>query len=240
MESVVFDGVVLTDRWTVLSTRGVASQNVQTVEVPGRDGCTARGMTYGCPPVVLVFIVDPTDRAGVLEARRELTALLSVREPKRLEFGCDDGLYYMAMPSGDVNWTQFVHTGKLEVPFLVPSPAMYGAVREAVVPSGGSVTVEVGGTYPTAPKLAADAAVRGSGNVWGVRLDDGDFVHVATGNSSARRVYVDCEARTANVNGSATVPTLDSDWLELVPGEHVLRNDQGTGACTVTWQERWL
>ena len=34
--------------------------------------------------------------------------------------------------------------------------------------------------------------------------------------------------------------TTDSDWLVLEPGTHTLAIDNGTGAATVTFVERWL
>jgi predicted phage tail component-like protein len=242
VESVCFDGVELTDFFTVLSNRGAAPVNVTTETVPGRDGVVPRGATLGCPQVSLKIICDPSDAGTLHEQRRRLASLLSARSARRLQFGNDGGLWYMAQPSGELDWSQFFRTGVLRVGFLVPSPAMYGKEVSVTVPSGGSVEFEVGGTYPTRPTIDAASAVRSSGTdgVWGVRLDGGDFVQVATGSSSACMVEVDCEARTCRVAGSVAGITLASDWLEFEPGAHVLRNDQGSGACTVTWRERWL
>lgn len=242
MESVCYDGVELTDFYTVLSDRRPPSLNVVKETVPGRDGVVPRGATYGCPRVTLKIICDPADAATLHEERRRLTSLLSARGARRLQFGNDGGLYYMAQVDGELDWAQFFRTGVLRVPFLVPSPAMYGRVVSATVPSGGSAEIDVRGTYPTRPTILAASAVRASGTdgVWGVRLDGGDYVHVATGSSSARKVEIDCEARTCRVADAVAATTLLSDWFEFEPGEHTLSNDQGSGACTVTWQERWL
>lgn len=241
MESVSFNGVVLTNAYTVLGIRKPHSRQVETIGVQGRDGVIVRNASLVGPQVSLRFVVDGT-RAELEEARRAIGAALSVREPRRLQFGNDGGLYYMAMPNGEPDWAQFSRSGRMDVPFLVPSPAMYGAEHVATVPSGESVSFEVGGTYPTAPTITASSASNGSSSgVWGVRLDNADFVHVAipTGYSS-RSVAVDCEARTCRVGGTLSLPTIDSDWFELSPGSHVVRMDNGTGAAVLRWQERWL
>lgn len=241
MESVSFDGVTLTDFYEVMSERGAASVDVQTVDVSGRDGRIVRGATYGGPKITLVVAVGQMDRGDLLRERRRLSSLFSARTPRRLQFGDDDGLYYMAVPTGEPKWTQYVRTATFEVALLVPSPAMYGKEVSVTVPSGGTAALEVGGTYPTMPRIVASSAVRNSSSgVWGVRLDEGDFMHVVTGSSSSRALVLDCAEAACTVAGSPALMTLDSDWLELEPGHHALRMDQGTGAATVTWTERWL
>ena len=102
------------------------------------------------------------------------------------------------------------------------------------------MTFNVDGTYKAAPVITANATRNASSLVWGLRLDEGDYLHIATGSASARPITANCGERTLSVNGSVAIPTLDSDWLELEPGVHTLRMDNGTGAATVTWRDRWL
>ena len=98
----------------------------------------------------------------------------------------------------------------------------------------------VGGDYPTRPTITSDAATRDSTTeLWGVRLDEGDVMRVDVPVSSASTIRMDCDARTCAVNGATTIPTIESDWFVLEPGTHTIRNDQGAGACTVSWYERW-
>lgn len=240
MGAVTFDGVVLSDRYTVLAKRGMSAREIRTEAVPGRDGVVVTGADYVPPTLSLVFVFDPTEDAP--RAVRELSALLSAREPRRLEFGEDGGLYYMAVPQGATE-IKVLPSGSssVEVPFLVADAAMYGLERSVTVPSGGSVTFTVDGTYPTSPTIAASAAVRNaSSGRWGLLLDDADAMTFALASNTSRTIAADCAAKTARVAGDVAIPTLDSDWLELAPGEHTLRMHQGTGAATVTWRERWL
>lgn len=240
MESVAFNGVELTGKYKVLVIRGLPPMQVEAEEVPGFDGYVVKGAKRMPPEITLRFVMGPTPNYRMMERIRELSALLDVREPKRLEFGEDGGLWCMAMPNGSIEWARHVSSGSVDVPFLVTETAMYGKTRTVTVPSGSSVEFMVGGTYPTKPEIAANAVRDASSTVWGVRLDEGDFIHVATGTGSAAQVSVDCGKRTCKVAGATNLPTLDSDWLEFSPGKHTLRMDNGTGAATVTWIERWL
>ena len=116
---------------------------------------------------------------------------------------------------------------------------MYGARRAVTIPSGGVANIYVGGTYPTLLAISAAAAVR-SGNLWGIRLDDGKYSNVTIPTANATAVIIDAETREVLVGGVPSMITLSSDWLELEPGEHKLEMTQGTGAATATWVERWL
>lgn len=239
MATVTFDGIVLSDMYTVLVKRGLSSHEVTYESIPGRDGVVVTSSELMPPELSLVFVIGPSGDAPA--AVRELSAILDVREPKELYIGEDGGLCYMAMPSGSRTWRRVPSSSSVEVPFLVVDAVMYGKERSATVPSGGSVTFVVGGTYPTRPRVQASAAVRNSSSgKWGVKLDGGDYIRVAFGSNTSRTVDIDCQSRTVKVAGVTDIITLDSDWLELPPGEHTLQMDQGTGAATVTWRERWL
>lgn len=238
----IFNGYDLSRRFAVGNLeRRLASFANDYETVPGRPGA----VHLNTAPALVVIALRLTHVGGGRRERHEalveLAAALAVDSPAPLALSVDEGLYYMASPDGDIDIERYMHADSMVVQFLALDPVRYGEQQSATVPSGGSVTFRVGGTYRTAPLISATAAVRNaSSGVWGIRLDEGDFVHVATGSAAARAVAIDNAARTATVTGSVVVPTLDSDWLELEPGEHTLRNDQGTGAATVTWVERWL
>lgn len=212
------------------------------IEVPGRDGAAVRGSRFGLSTVSFAIAAIGT-AAARRAALSTLGSWLDVDAPARLVLPDTPDRYYMAMPSGPVQMTRGCGAEMAALAFDIVEPAAYGATRTATVPSGGSVTITVNGTYPTAPKIYAASAVRDSSAlVWGIRMDSGDFVHLDTGTASARRVDIDCAARTSTITASRTAKllTLDSDWLVMKPGSHVLQMDKGTGAATVTWVERWL
>ncbi|MBQ9002185.1 MAG: phage tail family protein [Eggerthellaceae bacterium] len=215
------------------------NSSVSLAEPPGADGASVLSRTWGRTEVsfTVVAIGNAHDRRDKLST---LGAWLDVDGPRRLVLPDAPERFHMAVPSGAVKLDRLFggETGKLT--FLLADPIAYGDEHSITVPSGGSVTFVVGGTYPTRPVVTANAVRNASSLVWGLRLDEGDYLHIATGSASARAIVADCGERTLSVNGSAAIPTLDSDWLELEPGAHTLRMDNGTGAATVTWRDRWL
>ena len=208
-------------------------------DAEGRDGQVVRGMRFGSGAVSfrLGFRGTPDERRIALST---LAGWLDVDEPKYLVLP-ETGWRYKAIPDGAVETTRGIGGDIHKVKFAIVEPAAYGLERSVTVPSGGSAGILVNGTYPTRPTITAQSAVRDSTTqVWGIRMEDGTFVHVPTGSASARSVSVDCESRVAKVANAAAMPTLDSDWLVLTPGDHTITNDQGTGASTFSWFERWL
>ena len=243
MTTFIFDGHDMAENLEVAELRMQALPELSPIlkESPGRDGAAYLGSTM--QPLVVTVVArlatGTTDPAEIQRKWAEVASVLKTAEPAKLCL--TPGLYRMAVLQGASELEFATYSAKAELQFLCPDPVAFGDERTVTVPSGGSASFAVGGTHPARPTVSASAAVRGASSlVWGVRLDEGDFLHVATGSASARAVELDCGARTCSVGGSTSLPTIDSDWLSLEPGLHVLRNDQGSGACTVKFRERWL
>ena len=240
IDKVSYTGYVLSDFLQVISVEKPGASRVNnTKQVSGMDGTLPMGSTLSPVTIPVTFLLSEMDMMERRERIRELYYMIRSREPARLEFASDCGLYYMAVPDGEVPIQDHVRAGKVVVSFRADSPMLYGAERSVTVPSGGSAQIMVGGTYPTEPtvvgSLTGDST---AGNVWGLRVDGGSYFHVQLG-SGQREVVADCERCVVTVDGTVTLPTLDSDWLRLDVGPHTLTNDVGSGACTVTWRERW-
>lgn len=239
MSSVIFDGHDLGELFVCGDPKiTVFAHKLKTDEADNRNGSAVLGRTWGNGNVTFSIGVH-----GSAHERRDrlstLAAWLDVDTEKPLVLPDTPERYYMAMPDGDVTPDRYIDGEIAQLTFKLVDPIAYGRERTVTVPSGGSVEFTVGGTSPTAPLITASAVRNASSQVWGLRLDEGDFVHVATGAAAARAVEIDCGARTLTVTGAVSVPTLDSDWLVLKPGKHTLRMDNGTGAATVTFRERW-
>lgn len=236
MEHVVFGGVDLSKRFTCLvKSRPMPSFNPRTQQVSGSDRYTPMGAEI-LPEQITVRLVcgyAPEDERR--EIARWLGGVLYSKEPKRLSLSSDRGLWHTATLAKGADFRELVSTGYVEVTFQPMESWLYGEEHSVTVPSGGSASFKSDGSYPTAPKIVAASA---SGTTWGLRLDDGDFVHVPL--SSTSRVEIDCDKRTCLVGNSVSVPTLDSDWLQFSAGSHTIRNDIGSGACVVMWIDRWL
>lgn len=238
---VTFDGHDLTALARVSDLRtSVLARDVRCEDVPGRDGSVYTGATLRARTITLTLTLVGAGMEQRRERARELAAILNVAEPRPLSISVDGGRYYMAVPSTDDVARIRPAADSFDVEFTVPDPVARGEQRTVTVPSGGSVTFDVGGTYPTRPRVSAAAAANGSGGFWRLRLEDGSYL-LATipGNVSTAPVAADCEARTLRVNNFVALLVPEADWLVLQPGSHTLEMT-GTGAATVTFEERWL
>lgn len=239
-QTVIFDGHRLNDKFFVGEVDvGMPTFSPRTEDREFADGMRMRGMRLGCPDIAVTLVAKPVRGETAREPLTELMSWLHVDSPRQLHLSDDRGLWRMCVPNGapeiqDTKWND-----RIVVTFLQIDPALYGTRREIAIPSGSTVTFVVGGDYPTKPTITSTAAVRNSSQQWGVRLDDGDFMRVGIPVSTASRVSMDCTDRTCKVNGATTAPTITSDWFELAPGAHKVRNDIGSGACVMSWYERW-
>lgn len=240
--TVTFDGFELTAAYRVSDLRtSLLPQSLGSVDVPGRDGSLYTGSRLSSRTITLTLTTMAKSVEERQDAARELAAALAVDEPKPLAISIDGGLYWLAMPTSTADGERFLNATRFEVEFTAFDPVMYGVERTVTVPSGGSVSFLVGGTYPTMPVVSAPSAKNDSatGN-WQLWLDDTDHL-VATipAGVSTAPVVADCAARTLRVNDSLALLVPSADWLVLTPGEHELEM-VGTGAATVTYVERWL
>lgn len=216
-----------------------------TIDVPGRDGSVLRELTYESRDITLECRVLAPKWSDFDRVIDEISSALMDGQEHRLCVRTHPGEYYMAYLSSVTQDERIGGTGigYLELAFVASDPWRYGHEGKVSVPSGGSATFLVGGSAPAKVSVRTSYAVRDSNStVWGVRFDEGDFMHVATGSSSYRRVVIDGANRSVSVAGVTSMLTFDSDWVKLAPGRHTVRMDEGTlysnGGCTVKWQER--
>lgn len=236
-----FNGVDLTQQFVVSDLRtALLPRTISTEAVPGRDGSVLTGVSHAERTITMTLTVRARTIEGRQAAARTLAAILAVDEPKPLALSIDDGLYYMAIPASDGEGARFRNANTYEVSFIAPDPVAYGEEKTVTVPSGGSVTFTVGGTYPTMPTINAPSAANGSDGFWRLRLEDGSYLlaTIPSGVSTAP-VVADCAKRTLRVNDTVALLVPVADWLVLEPGEHTLTMT-GTGAATVTFDERWV
>lgn len=236
--TVTFGGQDLTADYVVSDLRRpLLPREVGVVEVPGMDGETFTGARMTGRTVTMALTAMGSGVAAREAAARRLAAILAVDEPQPLAVSVDGGLALMCVPASGSDSQRFVNAETFEVAFQSVEPAYRGASRTATVPSGGTLTLQVGGTYPTMPTVRATAAAP-SGGYWGLTVD-GTQVMRAQLASGSHSVVADCERRTLTVDGVTALLPPASDWLELAPGSHSIAMT-GTGAATVQFEERWL
>lgn len=233
-----FGGTELTQGYVVSSLRRpLLPRDVDTLDVPGMDGVRLAGASLADYEVGMTLTATGKDAGERFAALRALAAALNKAEAAPLRISTDGDLYYMAVPSSSPNVARFVNAESAEVAFRVLDPAMYGLDQTATVAGGGSVTIDVGGTFPTLPVVDVAGATDGSGGYWRLQLEDGTYMQASA--PSAIDLRFDSRTRTLWAGTTVQAMTPLADWLVLEPGEHTITMT-GTGTATVRWTERWV
>ena len=246
---VMFDGHELTRDYHV-SDLGMPllPRDVGTQDVPGRDGDVFTGVRLTQRTINLVLTAVAKNIEQRQAAGRRLAALLATKEPKPLQISIDDGIYYLAVPSSADDAIRYMSATSFPVEFVCPDPVAYGLERTVTVPAGGSVTFEVGGTYPARPVVSTLITEGGGTREWKLTLEDGTYLlysstYPSTSGIWQTQLVADCDARTLKANGATTLLVPSADWLVLTPGEHTLTLSGNAGnlsSAEVTFIERWL
>lgn len=237
--TVTFDGVDLTETFVVSDLRrALVPRDVSLVDVPGRDGSLFSSVSNSSRTITMTMTVRSQDVLARSQSIRQLAAILSTTEPRPLSISDDGGLYYMAVPSSDVDGERFINAERFDVTFTCPDGWLYGETQTETLPSGGTLSIDVGGTAPTWPTITAEAT-GGTQDSWIVTLEDGTGIYAAIPSGTTYDLTANCGERTMSVNDSVAMLPPSYDWPRLAPGTHTLTMAQGTGDATVTWQERW-
>lgn len=236
--TVTFDGTDLTARFACTDlVRQFMPRTVGTAAVPGMDGTLFAGVASDPIEITMTMTAVDRDPAARSDAWRWLAGVLAVDSPRPLEISDDGGKHYLAVPhGGDVE--RFVNAERAQMAFTCPDPVMYGDADSAEV--DGSATFEVGGNAKTMPTISMPAIQGGSDGLYTLVLDGETELSFACSQSGSTAAEADCATRRLTVAGAAKLPTLASDWFELAPGEHTVEVAAGSGACTLSWTERWL
>lgn len=214
-------------------------RDVQLIDVAGMDGAHF-GNTNLEPrtfTMTMTLYGTPIVRARALE---NITGwLYNNGQPGQLAFEDRPDIYWNAV-AAITDIERYVDGLQVEITFTCADPVAYGQLIDNV--PIGEQFIDLAGNYPAKPVIRCSNATNGDGNVWGVRLDDQDFVHVALPTADSD-VVIDCQERTVTVNGVTALLTLDSDWLSISPGisnPHTFTLDEGAGDATIEWRQRWI
>lgn len=219
----------------------ILNSSVDYADAKNRNGSIVLGKTWGNSSVS--FSVGLSGQAQ--DRRNRLSTLgvwLNVDEPKKLVLPDTPDRYYLAIPEGELQLERGVHSDIGQLTFTLVDPIAYGAEKSVWVPYSGSVTFVVGGTAPTLPYFnrtleRPDQTTK----QWGLRLDGDDVFVMDFGTTSNCYIKADFSKGVAFLNDNIKMPTLNSDWFKLTPGEHTIENHIGGGNdLRLRWVERWL
>lgn len=208
--------------------------------VSGRDGQAVQGATLGVGTISVELSKTTGTDAERRAAYSQLWAWLNIKSPQPLRLGSTSDPYYLVMPSSGGDVTRYIKAETVTAEFTIIEPARFGATRTASLSGSTAQNITVAGTYPTWLKIESTNATRNASGLWGVQVDNQDYVCVALPTAAASVVTIDSAEHLAEVDGAAIMITLDSDWLRLEPGTHSVKINKGSGSATISWVERWL
>lgn len=214
--------------------RGCAQTDVRTVAGRAYADLTSRPGGYpakGPMTAKLVFWAGPGEElaeAGVRAAMAWDGRQVEYMPP---DFG---GLCYKGVAACEVT-QRTVNRVEITVT-LTADPVAYAEYSTAANLAAGANVVTIEGSHPARPVFrltpsgasAVPAVADGS---------TGQALTLASAPGEGKAVVLDCEARTATVDGATARVTLESDWLALTPGTHTLRLTGCKG--TIGYRGRW-
>lgn len=214
-------------------------------DVPARDGSVFTGVRLQPRNIKLRLTVKGRTIEERRAAAREVAAVLAVAEPKPLSLSIDEGLYWLAIPTSDGDVDIMTNHSGFDVVFRAVDPVAYGDEQAVTVPSGGSVSFNVGGTYAATPLVTAPYSITADEQYWRLALEDGRYLYCAptwAGSARTGSISFDCGSHVMRVDGDVSMLAASADWLTLAPGPHTLTMTGAAagGSATVTFRERWL
>lgn len=202
-------------------------------ELAQRPGAYFASRRMGTRQVVVRLRLDAETRdpLGIAAALREYSPIFNQAEPRRLDLG--DGLWCMAMPTGETPVENRAYYGEVEITFTCFDPYVYGPEHSVELAAGVAREVRVAGSVEAWPTLALTAT---AANVRASNEDTGEYVLIPNVTPGAR-VVIDMERQTATAGTGYAPYDLLSDFFSISDGAHV----KVTGAAgELTYTERYL
>lgn len=261
--TVTFNGVNISNLYVVSGWHTpLLGRNFDVVDISGMDGQRFLGATLAPRTITLSLTVKGVTLAEREAAARTLAAALAVDEPKPLTASFMGGRYYLAIPKSDADLHRYVNADTFDVDFYVPDPVSYGDLVTVNISSivSASSYFEVGGTYPTLPKLVISASrtnvndpsyfgfslARRESGLTSVLTYTYIDLKAVMGTSYSGTITVDSGVRKYTSGSSTGVKPLPlvSDWPLLMPGTMRYVSEAATSNCSgsivMTYRERWL
>lgn len=207
------------------------------LEPQSSNGAVFVGMRYGTSRVTVTVAAEGT----ALERRNKFSELggrLFVDEPKKLILPDAPDRYYMAVPDGGLEIQRAYGAEYATLTFMLTDPIAAAVTESSESSTNGNAYCTVGGTAPTYIRFETVGTASGESgtNLWGVQLGSIGDKFIVTMNDGATSVQANME--TKKVTGGK-MPTLDSVWIRLEPGQTRVHRVKGSGEFTVYWRDRW-
>jgi len=240
--TIILGGHILNSRFRISELKRPFPASRLTVQtVPGGRGEVVTEQTMGPRKVSFKLWAFSRDHEKLMADMADLATWLLTSGEMELSISDEGGRVRRVVLDGELDFEEYEERGCIPITLKQPDPyCNIGMPNTTQVAPGDATTIVVKHDLPDV-SVSVAAAVRDSTSlVWGIRFDEGDFLHVKLADDNAHSVSIDCAARVVLVDGDVSMVTLDSNWPELARGVHTARIDNGTGSASLTWQERCL
>lgn len=222
-----------------------AALTAVTEQIPNRKGVYYYRTDKG-PSIIKVSIVLQTDKLSTF--RPDIRAITAWLDPDQgvgpLVFDnepdkTDEAVFYNN--SGQqIDITQLVLLGRMELQFLVPDGESVGADHTQTFTDAG--TIRNGGSAEAYPVFTVTFSATSS--TFKITNQDGESINIDYSFSSGNTLVIDCQYEKVTINGEITMSAYDwtsSDFFSFVPGDNDLTiSPTRVSSVSVDYQERWL
>ena len=211
-----------------------AEVELDTIDVPGRDGCVLNGSRRRPLTIEVEATVAAVTAAEVAEARHAISAALASEGTRRLVLPDDTGVYYEAVLTGATPLDRGYMRPRVQLTFSVPDACGWGVEERSARVTHGQNNVSVGGNAPTWPALALTTT-----STWFSMTNNtnGDRYNVQS-LSSGKALTIDNREEVTTFDGAEVWPLMGYDYVTLVPGRNNILLQYANG--TMTWHDRWV
>lgn len=251
IEYVKFNGVTLSDQWTVVNVvRSPSSMTLKSQSVQGMAGAVLTGAVPSTLTVQFTVLVKGQYSQDRRESMLRLRSILQTDAPAPLEFSDDGGKYYLAILNS-IKETKYKRTDAWTITMSVYDPYLY-AVNETqesltaanVASETRTITHAVNGTVSAWPTVTLGGVVPSSAGFATVVLDGLYSMRIPIPVDTGSTVVVHCDPsdRYVTVDGAASMITPASKWWELSPSiaVHTWQMTEGSAtSAVITWRGRW-
>lgn len=236
--SVIYD---ITDRFIVGDlVKGFSKRTLNSIKVPGMDGELFGSSNLAPIELSMTVTFVSQDEDERFDALRELAGVLNIYEPGYVSIYDENepaAYGYKVVPSCG-NITRYVGAESFTLTFTALDPVMYGAELIKTV-TGSSYSFAYDGNYPSRPIISSTGAVA-AGGIFGISVNGGTL-DIPIDDTSPHSIVVNAGDRKITVDGNSVLPTLASDWPEIVPGSNTVSISSGSANTTIVkYTERYL
>lgn len=125
-------------------------------EIPSSHGSYYLGYKYGERIINIDIYIDSKDKNDYTKKVRDLSYILDVEEPKKMQINDDEGKYVFAVLNGGTDLEKKIRTGKTTLNFVCFDPTIYSDKWNCFTPNEkGIITLKNNSNYKTYQSIGA-------------------------------------------------------------------------------------